>query len=218
MNALTEWLDRRRDRKEAERVKPISMLSVETLAAIRRLAIQCGGPVIEIGTYIGGTSVLISRALSETKNGRLICVEAGGSHDHPTMPSRDIIGDWHKNISAERLAIKPTLIEGYAWRPATVDAIAAALGSDRARMVVSDADGFPGIGLIDVDYLLADDCIVVVDDYGGTSASSDVPMPLEPESHAFTSASVARSDAAIVVLRSSFLGRRLAARRTATRN
>ena len=46
------------DNGEAARVATISMLTVDALAAIRRGAMRTSGPVIEFGTYVGGTGSL----------------------------------------------------------------------------------------------------------------------------------------------------------------
>jgi hypothetical protein len=163
------------DKREAARVKPISMLSAETLAAIRNVAMRTSGPVIEIGTYIGGTSILLARAISDRGNGRLICVEAGGEHLlHPQMPSRDILADWRANLFAAHLREIPTMIEGFAYLPSVIEKIKASIYPEKAGMIVIDADGFPGITLADLDGVLSSECIVIIDDYVSSSEQKEL--------------------------------------------
>jgi len=50
--------------------------------------------MIEIATYIGGTSILLARAIADQGNGRLICIEVGGEQlSYPQIPSQDILAD-----------------------------------------------------------------------------------------------------------------------------
>ena len=158
------------DNREAARVKPISMLSVEALAAIRRVAMRTGGPVIEVGTYIGGTSILLARAIADRRDGRLICVEAGGEHPtHPQLPSQDILADWRTNLLAAKLPVMPTMIEGFAYLPSVIEKIKASIYPEKAGMIVIDADGFPGITLADLDAVLTNECVIIIDDYVSSS-------------------------------------------------
>jgi predicted O-methyltransferase YrrM len=143
---------------------PFSMLSAQTLAVVHAFAMNSTGPVIEVGTYVGGTSVVLARALGECGGRGLICLEPGGAHDHPDIPSRDILADWRKNIARAGVP-RPYLIEDYAWRPAAAEVVADHLAGEKAGLIVIDADGFPGITLVDFAPFLRDDCLVVVDDY-----------------------------------------------------
>src|SRR5262249_30847014 len=118
-----------------ESTKAISMLSAESLALLAKFARESDGPVIEIGAYVGGATIVLARALAGTLR-KLICVEVGGEHPtHPLIPSRDILGDWRRNIAAAGLK-EPTLIEGYSWHPKVLRALEEALCGERAGLLL----------------------------------------------------------------------------------
>jgi hypothetical protein len=144
---------------------PISMLSSSTLALLRGFALATDGPIIEIGSYIGGATVVLGRSLAERGEGKLICVEVGGAYpNHRQIPSTDIIRDWRANLIANDLPLPP-LVEGFSWSPRTIQAVANELGGEKAGLIIIDADGFPGLTLIDFAHLLRTNCLVVIDDY-----------------------------------------------------
>lgn len=144
---------------------PFSMLADDALDRIRAFALAARGAVIEVGTYVGGTTAVLIRALADNAGGKLICIEAGGQHFHPTCPSSDIIGDWHVNMARMFGESLPVLIEGNSWLPAVTQAVSGELGTETCGMIVFDADGFPALTLIEFGRFLRQDCLLVVDDY-----------------------------------------------------
>ena len=63
-----------------------SMLAIQTLAAMYRLASECDGPIIEIGAYIGGATLALLEATKERRN-PVISIEFGVAYDHPEIPT-----------------------------------------------------------------------------------------------------------------------------------
>jgi predicted O-methyltransferase YrrM len=139
------------------------MLSKESLALIREFARYSEGAVIEVGTYVGGTTLVLADALAHTSR-RIICIEVGGAHDHPEIPSADIIGDWRRNLTLSGLPM-PRMIEGNSWAAPVIERTEEAAQGDKAGLIVIDADGFPALTLIDFTRLLRAGCLVVIDDY-----------------------------------------------------
>jgi hypothetical protein len=78
-------------------VRTISMLAEPVLDRLQLLAKYANGNVLEIGPYIGGSTV----ALASGHQGRLrhAVIDLGGSYaDHDLLPSADIIADWTANM------------------------------------------------------------------------------------------------------------------------
>src|SRR5262245_27853001 len=72
----------------------VSMLGQEALVQLERLASLCQGPIVEIGPYIGGSTL----AIASGARSKVVTVEIGGSNpDHPTIPSANIVADLRSN-------------------------------------------------------------------------------------------------------------------------
>src|SRR5215212_1177036 len=79
--------------------REISMVCIEGLMALRYLASKTEGKILEIGPYIGGTTVAMCLGLADAKPGSIITVEAGGAHpDKAGLPSTDIIADLRQTL------------------------------------------------------------------------------------------------------------------------
>src|ERR1700731_5187218 len=102
------WAERA-DRAFFDECKQFSMLHQETLALLSRIAQRTNGVAIEIGPYIGGSTVAIGSGLLAHESPTHIVVEVGGAYAHPTLPSADIIGDLRANIARYRLRGVPLL-------------------------------------------------------------------------------------------------------------
>lgn len=73
------------------RLKQISMLSLQVLAILRFLARVAKGRVLEIGPYVGGSTVALCTGAANANAERVISIEVGGRYEeHPHVPSRDI--------------------------------------------------------------------------------------------------------------------------------
>src|SRR4051812_2600822 len=85
-------------RADIDRIKAISMLSPDVLFYLGLFASIVPGRILEIGPYVGGSTVALA---SGHGAGRLpiISIEVGGSYEtHPHLPSADILGDLRRNL------------------------------------------------------------------------------------------------------------------------
>lgn len=168
--SLKEYLSLSRfhpDYPELVRMKSVSMLHTDVLVLLRLFAVACKLPVLEIGPYLGGSTLAISHGLRASKQGLpVISIETGGSYpDHAHLPSRDIFADLKNNIERAGLGDVVHLVNGHSRDQAVVEEVRAKLGGRRLGMIVIDADG-----QVDQDWaiyggLMAPHAIVVVDDY-----------------------------------------------------
>ena len=76
----------------------ISMLHFETLYLLRSLAARTKDAIVEVGPYIGGSTIALGRGIQIGGGGPLISVEMGGSYPSHAVPTNDIIADLKSNI------------------------------------------------------------------------------------------------------------------------
>lgn len=142
---------------DADAVGKISMLSPAILTRIHNLAAASEGAVLEVGPYIGGSTVAIASA-----GRRVVTIEMGGAHDNPNLPSADILSDLRHNLSrfevADRVTIIPSLADdAYDRLPQFLD--------EAIGLLFIDADGHLGAHMTRLGPHLRADCALVFDDY-----------------------------------------------------
>jgi uncharacterized coiled-coil protein SlyX len=105
---------------ELQSLLKISMLHSETLYLLRSLAARTKDAIIEVGPYIGGSTIALGRGLQIGGGGPLISVEMGGSYPSHAVPTNDIITDLKSNVEGYGLtSIVPIGIVRYAGRLAS---------------------------------------------------------------------------------------------------
>jgi predicted O-methyltransferase YrrM len=171
LELMAQLVDYRRQdvRKRMEKVwGKASMLHIDVLMLIYHFAKVCEGNVLEIGPYIGGSTIAAAFGARESNTRKkIISIEGGGQLEHPRIPSKNIIKDLKKNLARFGVIQDVTLIEGRSGHEATKSAVRQLLGRGEVGLFMFDADGNPRR---DLDYygdLLVDHCWVVIDDYFG---------------------------------------------------
>lgn len=155
-----------------------SMLHLDVLILLYHFASVSEGPILEIGPYLGGSTIaagLGARDSGRGAPGRIVSIEPGGRHDHPTLPSTDILADLRKNLAKRGVADLVSVVQGYSFDETTVTTVRQKLGHAGAT---GTADGKVGLLTLDADggverdlglygSLLAEGCWLVIDDYFG---------------------------------------------------
>jgi predicted O-methyltransferase YrrM len=149
-----------------DRMKKRSMLHQETLALLDFFARRARRGILEIGAYIGGGTAVIAEAL-KASGGRatFVTVEAGGVHEHPELPSADILADLRKTLASNKVAEYANIVEGHSGSPSTVTAVHDLFVGRGIDMLVIDADGESSRDFFLYRDLLVDKAIIVFDDY-----------------------------------------------------
>lgn len=147
-----------------DRIKSISMLHQESLSLLYLFARRCGGDVIEVGPYIGGSTVAMALGLKDAGGGRLVAIEIGGAYNHPQLPSTDILADLDRNLRAYGVREVVEIVQGWSVRMPTHRKVRRLLGSNRVGLLCIDANGMPGSDLWLYERHLKDDCFMLVDD------------------------------------------------------
>lgn len=150
----------------AEINQKISMLHPDLLAILYHLAGNAQGGILEIGPYIGGSTVAMSKGMTNLSNpGFIVSIEKGGAHDHVQYGSKDIVADLRQNLTLWGADKNTRVIVGDSRDTAVVSQVKSLLSSDGLGLMFLDADG-----LVDQDFAAYSDIIrsgtyVVVDDY-----------------------------------------------------
>lgn len=147
------------------RVKTVSMLGTETLLMLRAFAIEARGAIVEVGPYVGGSTIALLQGVGASGPQTVVSIDCGGAYlEHPTMPSADIYADWHANLAAAGYAGRAHLSRGFANNTAAAADAVAALRGQPIGLTFIDANGFVWQNLRFLAEHLADDCLLVCDD------------------------------------------------------
>ncbi len=149
----------------------ISMLSPEVLLILSYLGKVVEGRILEIGPYIGGSTIALAMGNRLHDSGKILSIESGGEYEsHPHVPSSDIICDFRKNVQTFGLQDQVCLIEGWSNEQKTIDAVVQKLAGETIGLIFIDADGGGERDLTSFANHLGDNCILVIDDYLSSSA------------------------------------------------
>jgi predicted O-methyltransferase YrrM len=156
-------------RQRLEKVgREASMLHLDVLLLIYHFARFGAGNVLEIGPYIGGSTIAAAFGARESgTHKKIVTIEAGGSVKHFRLSSRNIIRDLKKNLVRFGVAEDVTLINGRSSDQAIISEVRQCLSSREVSLFIFDADNNVRRDLDCYGDLLNDRCWVVIDDYFG---------------------------------------------------
>jgi predicted O-methyltransferase YrrM len=150
-----------------------SMLHVDVLLLIYHFARFGSGKVLEIGPYVGGSTIAAAFGARDSgKRRKMVSIEAGGRLKHFRLSSRNIIQDLRKNLRRFGVAEDVTLINGRSFDEATISEVRHQLGSGDVTLFIFDADNNVRRDLDCYGDLLADGCWLVIDDYFGPAKAA----------------------------------------------
>src|SRR5437870_7791816 len=118
-----------------------SMLHLDVLLLIYHFAKFGSGNILEIGPYIGGSTIAAAFGARESGTPKkIISVDAGGRLKHRRIPRRNIFKDLKKNLTRFGVSESVTLINGYSYQETTISAIQQMLGRGEVGLLILDAD------------------------------------------------------------------------------
>jgi predicted O-methyltransferase YrrM len=126
---------------ELQSLRRISMLHFETLYLLRALATLTSGAIIEVGPYLGGSTIALGRGLQIGGGGPLVCIEMGGSYPNHAVPTDNIIADLRGNIKAYGLTGIVHIVEGFTTDAAVDVVVNQVLDGRTIGLLFLDADG-----------------------------------------------------------------------------
>ena len=150
-----------------------SMLHMDVLLLIYDFARSSSGHVLEIGPYVGGSTIAAAFGARESGMAKkIVSVEAGGKLKHFRLSSRNIIKDLKKNLARFDVADDVTLINGRSFEDAAITEVRQRLGSGEVGLFIFDADKNVRRDLDCYGDLFAEGCWLVIDDYFGPAKAA----------------------------------------------
>lgn len=173
--ALMETLVQCRQQPISVRLREIrhrySMLHEDVLLLIYHLSKIVSGNILEIGPYLGGSTIAAGfgvRASGDRK--AIVTVEPGGHFKHPRLSSKDILRDLKKNLARQDLALLVTVVTGHSGNEETVMAVHRHLPPASVALFIFDADAGIDRDLRLYRDLFQDHAWIVIDDYSSAQA------------------------------------------------
>jgi predicted O-methyltransferase YrrM len=123
--------------------KKLSMLHIDSLMALRHLVQITTGTILEIGPYIGGSTIVMARAMREMGRERpFLTVEVGGTNpNHWCFPTKDIVGDLRKNLHRHGVQDLVEIVVGWSYDSHVIAKIATKTCGMPIDLLVFDANG-----------------------------------------------------------------------------
>jgi predicted O-methyltransferase YrrM len=166
-----------------------SMLHADVLLLLYYLARHAPGDILEIGPYIGGSTIAAAQGVRDSGRTRnFLTVERGGQFAHPKIPSTDIVRDLKQNLATHGVSDLVQVIVGGASEERTKATMRQQLAPGSVGLLVMDADGAVEAALASHRDLLRDPCWVVIDDYYATGMALDKAIRTKTEIDAFVGA------------------------------
>jgi predicted O-methyltransferase YrrM len=143
-----------------------SMLDVDVLILIYHMAKFCDGGILEIGSFLGASTVAAGLgARGSGREKKIISIEPGGDLRNFKIPSRNIFKDLTKNVSRAGLANAVTLLNGASFDEVVITTVKEEFGPTEIGLFIFDADANVRRDIDCYGDRLADGCWVVIDDY-----------------------------------------------------
>ena len=145
----------------------VSMLHADVLALLYHYGNYAPGPILEIGPYIGGSTISLARGILEgRRSARVTSVELGGEYRHPTYLTTDIVESLRANLQKYAVDAQVNLIVGHSRDPSVIRMVEAVFEREGSfSCFVIDADGQVQEDIALYRRFLAPRCYLVVDDY-----------------------------------------------------
>ena len=143
-----------------------SMLSEDVLVLICHLAKICDGAILEIGSFLGASTVAASLGLRASgRQKKFLSIEPGGDLRDHKLATRNIFKDLTKHVARAGMADAVTLLNGHSFDPNIVARVKAQLSENEVGLFIFDADANVRRDIDCYGSLLRDGCWMVIDDY-----------------------------------------------------
>jgi len=143
------------------------MLHPDVLALLYHYGARAGGPILEFGPYIGGSTIALARGgVDAGKPNRITSVELGQDYRHPTHVTTNIVESLAANLKSYGVDDQVSLIVGHSRDQSVLDGVKIMFESQGPfSCFVIDADGYIEEDIALYRRFLAARCHLVVDDY-----------------------------------------------------
>ena len=153
--------------------RAVSMLHMDVLLLIYHFARFGEGNILEIGPYMGGSTIAAAFGARESATPKkLVSIEAGGRLQHFRLSSKNIVKDLRKNLKRFGVAEEVILLNGRSFDQTIIGDVRQRLTSGEVGLFIFDADNNVRRDLDCYGDLLNDRCWLVIDDYFGPAKAA----------------------------------------------
>ncbi|MEY2520916.1 MAG: hypothetical protein QOF24_2675 [Verrucomicrobiota bacterium] len=143
-----------------------SMLAVDVLVLIYHFAKISEGSILEIGSFVGGSTVAAGLGARDSgRQKKIISIEPGGRLKDHKLATKDIFKDLKKNLARAGLLDAVTLINGLSFDETTIAAVREMTQPNEIGLFIFDADSNVRRDIDCYGDRFAPGCWVVIDDY-----------------------------------------------------
>src|SRR5215813_1885869 len=119
-----------------------SMLHPDVLVLLYYLARHVQGDILEIGPYIGGSTIAAAKGARDARQSKtIVTIEHGVPMPNTKLRSGNTIEDLKRNLARNGVADLVHLIVGEASAQGTVESVRHHLGPQKVGLFIIDADG-----------------------------------------------------------------------------
>src|SRR5262245_12680579 len=168
MQAVIEYRHEKAVHHQLSKATENSMLGVDALIVIYHFAKTTDGSILEIGSFVGGSTIAAGLGLRDSGRGRkFVSIEPGGRLKDHRLATRNIFKSLTKNLSRKGLLDAVTLLNGYSFDEKTIAAVREQIGPGEVGLFIFDADANVRRDIDCYSDRFADGCWMVIDDYFG---------------------------------------------------
>ena len=143
-----------------------SMLDIDVLVLIYHMAKICEGNILEIGSFLGASTVAAALGLRASQpEKKFVSIEPGGELRDHKLASRNIFKDLTKHVARAGLSDAITLLNGHSFDPNIIASVSTQLNRAEVGLFIFDADANVRRDIECYGALLGDGCWMVIDDY-----------------------------------------------------
>jgi predicted O-methyltransferase YrrM len=166
MQKLIEYRHQKALHHQLMKAADHSMLDIDVLVLVYHFARQSKGAILEIGSFVGGSTIAAAMGARDSGTERkIISIELGGRLKDHRLATRDICKTLRKNLARVGLLEAVTLINGLSFEEPTIAAVRQLAGPGEIGLFIFDADANVRRDIDAYSDRFADRCWVVIDDY-----------------------------------------------------
>jgi predicted O-methyltransferase YrrM len=165
---LDDWLVLTRfsvDHSRTRELCRLAMLFPEVLSLLELLSRLVTGQAVEIGSFVGASTIALSRGAARS-GGQVLSIDVGGENRLSHRPSRDIHRDLRRNLTWFGADERVTTLAGFGNAPEILEQVEALLNGRPIDLLFIDADGEVARDLAVYGPWLRPGALVILDDYG----------------------------------------------------
>jgi len=171
-----------------------SMLHPDVLVLLYYLARHAPGDILEIGPYIGGSTIAAAKGARDAPHAKtIVTIEHGVPMANTKIRSGNTIEDLKRNLARNGVADLVQVIVGEAGAKSTVESVRHHLRPKSVGLFIIDADGAIENALQSYDDLLIDNCWMVIDDYFAVGGGANKALRSKAEIDSLVSSGVLAS-------------------------